>query len=138
MPISPGGEDLNESNSQLHVITLVYFYEPDLSTPDSLLERYATIRPFAKALENEGARVTVMQRFHTDLEFCADGIRYRFLKDSCTPAVHKWEIHRSFHRAVRAVCSSHGPGSSPSPALPRAVSSHARAARNEASRCRPR
>lgn len=107
MSISESSEDLNESDGPLHVVTLIYFYEPDLITPESLLQRYTTIRPFAKALENAGARVTVVQRFHTDLDLCDNGIHYRFCKDSCTPALRKWEIPHSFHKTVRAVCALH-------------------------------
>jgi glycosyltransferase involved in cell wall biosynthesis len=96
----------------LHIVPLIYFYEADLTTPESLLERYSTIRPFAKALHDEGVRVTVVQRFHTDLDFWDDGIRFRFWADSCKPALRRWEIPASFHRAVRAVCT---PDSLPGP-----------------------
>jgi glycosyltransferase involved in cell wall biosynthesis len=89
----------------LHVVPLIYFYERDLTTPESLLERYATIRPFAKALHDEGVRVTVVQRFHADLDFWDGGIHYCFCADSCAPALRKWEIPHSFHRSVRAVCT---------------------------------
>ncbi|HVR26249.1 MAG TPA: glycosyltransferase family 4 protein [Candidatus Polarisedimenticolia bacterium] len=107
-----GGDDLHASMIPLHVVPLIYFYEAELTTPESLLERYATIRPFAKALHTEGVRVTVAQRFHTDLDFWDDGIRFRFCADSCTPALRKWEIPASFHRTVRAVCT---PDSLPGP-----------------------
>ncbi len=83
---------------------LIYFYEADLSTPESLLERYATIRPFAKALHNEGVRVTVVQRFHADLDFWDGGIHFRFCADSRQPALRKWEIPGSLHSVMRAVC----------------------------------
>jgi glycosyltransferase involved in cell wall biosynthesis len=95
------------STIPLHVVTLIHFYESDLTTAELLLERYATIRPFAKALHNEGVRVTVVQRFHTDLDFWDGGIRFRFCADSCQPALRKWEIPGSFHSAVRAVCTPH-------------------------------
>jgi glycosyltransferase involved in cell wall biosynthesis len=89
----------------LHVVPLTYFYEPDLTTPESLLDRYATIRPFAKALHDEGAQVTVVQRFHTSLDYWDSGIRFRFCADSCQPALRKWEIPRVFHSCVRDVCA---------------------------------
>ena len=89
----------------LHVVPLIYFYEPDLTTPESLLDRYATIRPFAKALHEEGVRITVVQRFHTNLDFWDGGIHFRFCADSCQPALRKWEIPDSFHSSVRAVCT---------------------------------
>jgi glycosyltransferase involved in cell wall biosynthesis len=101
--------DLHESEVPLHVVPLIYFYEPDLTTPESLLDRYATIRPFAKALHDEGVRITVMQRFHTNLDFRDGGIRYCFCADSCEPALRKWQIPGSFHSSVRAVCTTGQP-----------------------------
>lgn len=97
--------DLHEIMGPLHIVPLIYFYEPDLTTPESLLERYATIRPFAKALQDEGVRITIMQRFHTNLDFSDSDIRFCFCADSCTPALRKWQIPGSFHSSVRAVCT---------------------------------
>jgi len=95
----------------LHVVPLSYFYEADLTTPESLLDRYATIRPLAKALHGEGVSVTVVQRFHTDLDGWDGGVRFRFCADSCQPGLRKWEMPRSFHSCVRDVCaSSYVPG----------------------------
>ncbi|MFZ0816445.1 MAG: glycosyltransferase family 4 protein [Candidatus Sulfotelmatobacter sp.] len=88
----------------LHVVPLIYFYETDLTTPESLLDRYATIRPFAKALHDEGVKITIAQRFHTNLDFWDGGIHFRFCADSCEPALRKWEIPASFHSSVRAIC----------------------------------
>jgi glycosyltransferase involved in cell wall biosynthesis len=96
---------LHENLVPLHVVPLIYFYEPDLTTPESLLDRYATIKPFAKALHDEGVRITIMQRFHTNLDFWDDGIHFLFCADSCRPALRKWEIPSSFHSCVRAVCT---------------------------------
>jgi glycosyltransferase involved in cell wall biosynthesis len=106
-----GADDLHESTVSLHVVSLNYFYEADLTTPESLLDRYATIRPLAKALHDEGVRVTVVQRFHANLDFGDGGIRFCFCADSCAPALRKWQIPRSFHSSVRAVCmTGHSPG----------------------------
>jgi glycosyltransferase involved in cell wall biosynthesis len=100
---------LQESEIPLHVVPLIYFYEADLTTPESLLERYATIRPFARALLEEGARITIMQRFHSNLDFWDGGIRFRFCRDACKPALRRWEIPSSFHFSVRAICATHCP-----------------------------
>ena len=95
----------------LHVVPLNYFYEADLATPEALLERYATIRPIAKALHRQGVHVTVMQRFHMNLDYWDSGIRFRFCADSNHPSLRKWEIPRSFHSCVRDVCApAHLPG----------------------------
>ena len=100
---SVGADDLHES---LHIVPLIYFYEADLSTPESLLDRYTTIRPFAKALLDEGVKVTVLQRFHSNFEFWEGGVHFRFCADACEPALRKWEIPDSFHSSVRVVCGS--------------------------------
>ncbi len=76
-----------------------------MTTPESLLDRYATIRLLAKALHDEGANVTVVQRFHTNFDYREDDIRFRFCADSCQPALRKWEIPRLFHACVRDVCA---------------------------------
>ena len=103
-----GDENVRERNLPIHVVHLIYSYGADLTTPESLLERYATIRPFAKALHNEGAHVTMVQRFHTSLDYQEGGVRYRFCADPCQPALRKWEIPASFHSCVRDVCSVMG------------------------------
>ena len=97
--------ELHEIMVPLHIVPLIYFYEPDLTTPESLLDRYATIRPFAKALQDEGVRITIMQRFHTNLDFWDGDVRFCFRADSCTPALRKWQIPGSFHSSVRTVCT---------------------------------
>ena len=89
----------------LHVVPLNYFYEANLTSPEALLDRYATIRPFAKALRAEGVEVTVVQRFHTNLDYRENGVRFRFCADSCAPALRKWEIPRAFHSSLRDVCA---------------------------------
>lgn len=91
--------------SRLHVVILIYFYEPDLKTPDALLDRYSTIRPFAEALHKEGAEVTVLQRFHKHERFSDKGVCYEFHADECRPNLRRLEIPRSFHLAVRNACA---------------------------------
>jgi len=91
--------------SSLHVVILIYFYEPDLKTPGALLDRYSTIRPFAESLHKEGAEVTVLQRFHKPDRFSDKGVCYEFHADECEPNLPKWQIPRSFHLAVRNACA---------------------------------
>jgi glycosyltransferase involved in cell wall biosynthesis len=89
----------------LHVISLVYFYEPDLTSPDELLQRYSTIRPLAHALHQEGAEVTVFQRFHQNISFEDQGVAFEFRADGCHPSLRKWQIPYSFHSAIRDACA---------------------------------
>jgi glycosyltransferase involved in cell wall biosynthesis len=90
----------------LHIVFLIYIYEPDVTTPDSLLDRYSTIRPWVRALRAEGIKVTVLQRFGRDLAFEEHGIRFDFRADSYGPKLRKWQIPFSFHGAVRAACKT--------------------------------
>jgi glycosyltransferase involved in cell wall biosynthesis len=98
---------------RLHIVFLIYIYEPDVTTPDSLLDRYSTIRPWARALRAEGTRVTVLQRFARDLDFEEHGIHFDFRADSYGPMLRKWQIPFSFHSAVRAVCEANHSGTAP-------------------------
>ena len=84
----------------LHVIFLVHYYEPDLRTADELLDRYSTIRPLARALHEEGAEVTVLQRFHRDVTFEERGVYFDFRADDGDPDLRKWQIPRSFHKGT--------------------------------------
>jgi glycosyltransferase involved in cell wall biosynthesis len=99
---------LHEDGSSIHVVILTYFYEADLRTPQSLLDRYSTIRPFAQALHKQGAIVTVMQRFKSNLDFSEDGVNYHFRADLCSPPLRKWEIPYSLHSSVNTVCTMAG------------------------------
>src|ERR1700723_3452138 len=89
----------------LHIVPLIYFYEPDLTTPESLLDRYATISPFAKALQAEGVRITIMQRSHTNLAFSGVDTGSCSRAHSCRPALRKCQIPGSFHSSVRTGCT---------------------------------
>jgi glycosyltransferase involved in cell wall biosynthesis len=89
-----------------HVVFANYFYEPDLKTPEKLLERYSTIRPIASALRDEGPQVTVIQRFHKNATVNDDGVHFKFCADHCTPDLRKWQFPHSFHNAIRDACTS--------------------------------
>lgn len=93
---------------RLHVVFLIYFFEPDLKTPDALLERYSTIRPLAQAVHDEGAEVTVFQRFHENVSFREKGVCFEFHADRCETRLRKWQIPRSLHVAVRDACARNG------------------------------
>ena len=103
------GPSPRQPDSGLHVIFANYFYEPHLKTPDDLLERYSTIRPIALALRDEGAEVTVLQRFHRNASVDEDSVHFNFRVDDCDPNLRKWQIPRSFHNAVRDACATSRP-----------------------------
>jgi glycosyltransferase involved in cell wall biosynthesis len=95
----------------LHIVFLFYGYAPDVVTPYALLDRYRTIRPWARALRAEGAEVTVLLRFHKDCNLHEERIRFDFHSDAYGPRLDKWRVPISLHSAVKAACkrySDHG------------------------------
>lgn len=92
-----------------HVVFANYFYEADLKSPDALLDRYSTIYPVAQALHDQGVEVTVLQRFHTNLNVQENGVRFKFSPDGCDADLRKWQIPVVFHRTVREVCTRSEP-----------------------------
>src|SRR5579863_752908 len=94
----------------LHIVSLIYIYEPEITDPEDLLERYSTIKPWARALSAEGATVSVMLRFCRTVKFKDHGIYYEFNRDAFGPRLHRWQIPFSFHSAVVAVCRNNQSG----------------------------
>jgi len=93
----------------LSVISVIYHYDEELSTPDELLTKYSTIHPVTQSLQELGVNITVFQRFHTDASFERDGVNYRFLSDACPPPLGKWHIPWKFHSAIRQSCDVTAP-----------------------------
>ena len=53
--------------------------------PDRLLADWPTLPAIAAAAQRAGAEVTVIQSFHRDADFTADGVRYRFVAEPALP-----------------------------------------------------
>ncbi|MGN6820692.1 MAG: glycosyltransferase family 4 protein [Sphingomonas sp.] len=53
--------------------------------PERLLADWPTLPAIAAAAQRAGAEVTVVQSFHRDAEFVADGVRYRFVAEPALP-----------------------------------------------------
>jgi glycosyltransferase involved in cell wall biosynthesis len=91
----------------LHILFLFYVYEPDVRTAEGLLDRYSTVRPWARALRAEGAEVTVLLRFWTDVRLEDQGICFDFRSDAYGPKLAKWQLPRSLHSVVQTVYKRH-------------------------------
>jgi glycosyltransferase involved in cell wall biosynthesis len=87
----------------VHILCVNYQYVRDAGTAEELLDQFVTLRECARALANEGARVTVLQRFHRDAELERDGVRYLFRADRYGPTPSRFEIPRAFHRTARDI-----------------------------------
>ena len=65
-----------------------YAFDNDLSDPDALLDRYATLTGWADALGAAGAkRSAVVQRFHRTARIVRNGVEYRFVERGVADAV---------------------------------------------------
>ena len=91
----------------LHILFLFYVYAPDVTIATALLDRYNTVKPWAQALREQGAEVTVMLRFCKDASLCEDGIFFDFRADAYDPGLSRWRIPRTLHSAALEACLKH-------------------------------
>lgn len=84
----------------MHIAIVNYPYDPGAPTPEALLERFHVIAAWAEAVAAAGARVTVVQRFHSDGERERGGVAYRFVRDGAGPVPRVWQIPRAVHQAA--------------------------------------
>jgi glycosyltransferase involved in cell wall biosynthesis len=67
-------------------VAQVNFVRPrDRPEPEALLERWPTLDQVARAVADTGAEVTLVQSFHRDAHWQADGIRYLFVAEPTWP-----------------------------------------------------
>lgn len=86
----------------MHVAIVNYPYDPAAPTARALLERYHALTGWAEAVAAAGARVTVVQRFHSDAEVARGGVRYLLVRDGARPVPRAWHVPRRAHRLVAA------------------------------------
>ena len=76
-------------------------YDPSLKTPPALLDAYRTLTEWSDAVAKAGARVSVVQRFHSDAAIERDGISYQFVTDKLTPWLSTSDAPASFIDAIK-------------------------------------
>lgn len=82
----------------MHVLHLAYFYDGDIASAESLLERYSTTTHFCASLHAEGVeRVSVLQRFSRTTTLVRDGVTYYFVDDRLRPDLGAGEDPRAAH-----------------------------------------
>jgi glycosyltransferase involved in cell wall biosynthesis len=69
----------------LRIVQVNAVYDPQLRTPDALLDRYTTLTDWSTAIAAAGASVLVVQRFSAAAKVVRDGIPYEFVKDDQPP-----------------------------------------------------
>ena len=94
----------------LHVLRVMYDREPAIADPDAVLRRWSTVKPWARALVNAGANVTVFLRFRRDATLEEDGARFVFHADGLGARLKKWQVPSALHAAVRAASRAAPPG----------------------------
>lgn len=85
-----------------HVVQVNAVYDPQLRTPDALLDRYATPTDWSTAIAGGGASVSAVQRFSADAKVVRDGIRYEFVKDDQPPWMSVPDFRSGLRRAGTA------------------------------------
>ncbi len=105
---TPAAAAVNAQNRQpsLRIVIVNEVFHPDDNTPDALLDRFATLTGWAKAIRSQGADVLVCQRFRVDAELVRNDVVYRFVADSNPPRPSAWFAGS---RAMRAVIASFEP-----------------------------
>ena len=65
----------------MHVICVNYTFDPEITNPDTLLDRYETLVSWADAIKRAGAAVSVVQRFGVDVRLKRNDVPYQFVYD---------------------------------------------------------
>ncbi len=69
----------------LRIVQANAVYDPSAKSANELLDTYHTLTEWSAAMAAAGARVSVVQRFHTQIQVDRDGVTYEFTKDSQPP-----------------------------------------------------
>lgn len=86
----------------MQIVIVNYAYDAGAPTPELLLARHHTTAGWAEAVAAAGARVTVIQRFHSDAELVRGPVRYQFVREEGGGMPRVWQLPRRVHRAAVA------------------------------------
>ena len=84
----------------LKIVQANAVYDPPLRDANALLESYHTLTEWSAAMAAAGARVSVVQRFHTAGRVERDGVSYEFVKDSQVPWLSTTAAPAEFVNAI--------------------------------------
>lgn len=85
----------------MHILVINNAYDAGLPTPDDLLARYHSLTGWAEALVEAGARVSVIQRFHSHATRVKNRVSYSYVKDGFPPRLRARHIPWRLHRMAR-------------------------------------
>jgi glycosyltransferase involved in cell wall biosynthesis len=78
-------------------------YDRSFKTPAELLDAYHTLTEWSDAVAGAGARVSVVQRFHSAATVDHHGIPYQFVTDKLTPWLSMGDAPKEFIDAIAAL-----------------------------------
>ena len=84
----------------LKIVQANAVYDPAARDPNALLDLYHTLTEWSAAMSSAGARVSVVQRFHTAGRMERDGVTYEFVKDAHVPWLSTKDAPAAFVAAV--------------------------------------
>ena len=84
----------------MHVVQVNAVYDRSFKTPAALLDAYRTLTEWSEAVANAGARVSVVQRFHSSDKVTRNGIPYQFVFDKLTPWLSTSDAPMEFVDAI--------------------------------------
>lgn len=91
--------------ARVHVVIVNYVFEPS-SAPAALLDAYASLSGWAEAVTAAGARVTVLQRFHSDADLRRGEVDYVFRADASGAVPRVWTVPVRLHRIAAEKCAA--------------------------------
>jgi glycosyltransferase involved in cell wall biosynthesis len=87
----------------MHIACINYYYDREIRDPDEILSRYRTQTEWCAALQAQGARVTVLQRFGSEVIKELEGVEYRFVPDPAVRFGHPLDFAPRMNQAAAAV-----------------------------------
>ncbi len=84
----------------MHLALLNHVYDPQYADADALLDRYTSLTGWAEAVQQQGWRVSVVQRFTRNVQIERNGVMYDFVRDMLPPFPRTWHVPMAFHRRV--------------------------------------
>ena len=81
----------------MHVAFVFHSYPPH-PAPEPAIEADTTTRQWARALQSQGIKLTVVHRFFMEFEIEFEGVDYLFLKDNQPGMPRPWNTTRKFNK----------------------------------------
>lgn len=84
----------------MHTLYLNYYYDKDLTSTTSLLERYHSSKNWCEAIARQGGEISYLQRFHSADQQMLNGVNYHFVADNLPPHLSWYQNPKAFHKEI--------------------------------------